>query len=165
MRRMLRQRGIAHVRSHAIAYSALFLALTGSAAAVTGIQTKAQDRPADEVLVYPAKFVHPGDEETLLRANGIKVVGVCAADSSQIKIGPVQDGGPQRVMTVYSDSHTRGFVHGSTKAFITMASGPPDDRGDFNAFTNNLSRGSLDGSFVLTHGGGGCGFEAGAIAS
>jgi hypothetical protein len=103
------------VRSHAIAYSALFLALTGSAAAVTGIQTKAQDRPADEVLVYPAKFVHPGDEETLLRANGIKVVGVCAADSSQIKIGPVQDGGPQRVMTVYSDSHTRGFVHGSTR--------------------------------------------------
>jgi hypothetical protein len=126
---------------------------------------QAQDRPADEVLVYPAKFVHPGDEETLLRANGIKVVGVCAADSSQIKIGPVQDGGPQRVMTVYSDSHTRGFVHGSTKAFITMASGPPDDRGNFNAFTNNGSRGSLDGSFVLTHGGGGCGFEASAIAS
>jgi hypothetical protein len=134
---------------------------------VTGIQSGSQDGSEDKVVATPREFITPGAQETLLRANRIKVVGVCATDSAELKIAPVQgDDGTLRAVTVYADSHTRGYTgRASSTGVITIGSAPPGDRGNFNAFNSARPGGSLDGSFLAHRLHDGCQFQASAIAS
>ena len=167
MRQPPMRRGIEHLRAHAIAYAALFFAVTGSATAMTATRGAPQDRPEDEVLASGGTFVDPGSTETLLRANGLKVVGTCASDSARVRIGPIQEPGrPLRAVTVHADSQTLGYLRAQSTGSVTIGSAPPGDRGDFNAMNSATPRGSLDGSFLADkRDSGRCVFEASAIAS
>jgi hypothetical protein len=166
MRQVPIQRAIAHLRAHAIAYLALFFAITGSATAVT-IQSASPGNSEDRVVATPRTVVREGHQEVLVRANGIKVLGDCrVTDSAKVLIGPTKtDNGSLGSAVVYSDSHTQGYGHqrGTHPGIIGLGRRGTGDRGDFNAWTHDTN-GSLDGSFFADHLGDECVFQVSAIA-
>jgi hypothetical protein len=167
MRQVPIQRAIAHLRAHAVAYLALFFAITGSATAVTRIHSSSQTESEDRVVATPRTVVREGHQEVVLHANGIKVLGDCrAADSAKVLIGPTKtEGRTLGSAVVFSDSHTQGFVdqRGTHPGTIGIGLRGTGDRGDFNAWTHDTN-GSLDGSFFAEHLGDKCVFQVSAIA-
>jgi hypothetical protein len=91
---MIRQ----HLRNHVVAYVALFFAITGSAAAVNGIDFRAAG--GGEVRAISGTAIKVGEEQVLLRGGGIKLVGRCTRNGGVVSI----DGSGDRVLTAYSVS-------------------------------------------------------------